>query len=134
MNPIIAVNDLARNVPFLNSLVDNTNTASYYYVMTWGRSDQVIPATGNGLFYFSYILAPVVSMMILCLGHYFEKRMHNSISVPEYIIYCYSSIVISYNMFNSVSTMMMKLSITLLPLLFVLYLSKKINKISYNHT
>lgn len=133
MNPIIAFNDLARNVPFLNSLVDNTNTASYYYVMTWGRSDQVIPATGNGLFYFSYILAPVVSMMILCLGHYFEKRMHNSTSVPEYIIYCYSSIVISYNMFNSVSTMMMKLSITLLPLLFVLYLSKKMNQISYNH-
>ena len=59
--------------------------------------------------------------------------MHNSTSVPEYIIYCYSSIVISYNMFNSVSTMMMKLSITLLPLLFVLYLSKKMNQISYNH-
>ena len=119
INPIIAFNDLARSVPFLNLLVDNTNTASYYYVMTWGRGDQVIPATGNGLFYFSFILAPVVSMMILCIGHYFEKRMHNSTSVPEYIIYCYSSIVISYNMFNSVSTMMMKLSITLLPLLFV---------------
>lgn len=133
INPIIAFNDLARSVPFLNSLVDNTNTASYYFVMTWGRSDQVIPATGNGLFYFSFILAPVVSMIILCFGHYFEKCMHKSTSVPEYMIYCYSSIVISYNMFNSVSTMMMKLSITLLPLLFVLYLSKKISKISYSH-
>lgn len=133
INPIIAFNDLARSVPFLNSLVDNTNTASYYFVMTWGRSDQVIPATGNGLFYFSYILAPVVSMIILYFGHYFEKCMHKSTSVPEYMIYCYSSIVISYNMFNSVSTMMMKLSITLLPLLFVLYLSKKISKISYSH-
>lgn len=133
INPIIAFNDLARSVPFLNSLVDNSNTASYYFVMTWGRSDQVIPATGNGLFYFSFILAPVVSMIILCFGHYFEKCMHKSTSVPEYMIYCYSSIVISYNMFNSVSTMMMKLSITLLPLLFVLYLSKKISKISYSH-
>lgn len=128
INPIIAFNDLCRNVPFLNLLVDYSNTSSYYFTNVWGRTDQVIPATGNGLFYFGYIFAPCVSVLILKLAHKFEKFSYSSKSVPDYIISCYCCTVIAYNMFNSVSTMMMKLTITLVPLLLALYLSKKLSK------
>lgn len=126
INPMIAFNDITRNIPFLNLLTDNTNTASHYFVTIWGRKDQVIPASGNGLFYFGYIFAPIVPILTLTLAHYFESRMQKSSSIAEIIVFCYSSTVISYNIFNSVSTMMMKLSITLLPLLLCLYFSRKI--------
>ena len=126
VNPMIAFNDVTRNIPFFNLLTDNTNTASHYFVMTWGRKDQVIPASGNGLFYFSYMFAPIVPILTLTLAHFFESRMQKSSSIAEIMVFCYSSVVISYNMFNSVSTMMMKLTITLIPVLLCLYFSRKI--------
>lgn len=128
IDPLIIFNDMFRSVPFFSSFTDNINTSSYYFVTIWGRTDQVIPATGNGLFYFGYLLAPLVPILILRLAHFFETRMIYSTSLAEFVIYCYSSIVISYNIFNSVSTMMMKLSITLIPLIFCLSLSKKMRQ------
>lgn len=128
INPIIMINDIVSNVPFVSKLVHIANTSNYYFFNVWGRSDQVIPATGNGLFYFGYLFSPMVSIIILLIAHYFEKKMRTSDSVPEYIIYCYACAVISYNIFNSVSTMMMKLTITVLPLLLSLYFSRKLSK------
>lgn len=126
--PSILFNDICRNVPFLNYLADNSNTSSFYYVNVWGRTDQVIPATGNGLFYFGYIFAPCVSMVIIQIAHWFEKKALLAKTMPEYLIYCYSCVVISYNTFNSLSIMLMKLTIILLPLSFALYLSKLLQK------
>lgn len=126
IDPLIVFNDLTRSVPFLNLLTDNTNTSSYYYGMIWERRDQIIPASGNGLFYWGYILAPLVPIFILNIAHYFEKRIRNATSVDEIIIYSYLSVNMSYFMFSSVSIVMMFLSIIFIPLLFVLYISKRI--------
>ena len=127
-NPSIAVNDMCQTIPFINVLFDANNTSVHYFHMAWGRTDQVIPATGNGLFYFSYVFAPCVSMVFIKLSHYFDKLKEKATSLPEFVVYCYSCCVVSYNIYNSVTTMMMKITITLVPLLFALYISKQVNR------
>lgn len=128
LDPMIAFNDLFRNVVFFNKLIDYSNTSSFYFVQAWGRTDQVIPASGNGLFYFGYLFAPCVPILIFSIARYFESKAYSSKSLPDYIIYSYACVVICYNTFNSVSTMMMKLSITLLPLLLASYLCRNNSK------
>ena len=132
LNPVMAFHDICKNIPFVNVLTDTKATSSYYFQSVWGRTDQVIPATGNGLFYFGYIFAPCVSILFIRLSHYFDSLKDHASSLPEYVIYCYSCSVVSYNIYNSVSTMMMKLTITIIPLLFIVFISKQINRQKYD--
>ena len=134
INPIMALNDMGQTIPFVNVLVDYQNTSSYVFQRVWGRSDQVIPALGNGLFYFGYVFAPLVSVVFISIAHYFEKLKNNARGLPEFIIYCYACAIVSYNIYNSIHTMMMKLTITILPLMFAVYLANCVNRKKRNGT
>jgi hypothetical protein len=122
----ILFNDLFQNVPFLSKIVDPIRTSSYYYYDIWGRTDQVIPATGNGLFYFGYLFAPLVPIFILYISAKFTKYVYKSQSIPEILIYSYASVTITYNCFNSISSLMMKLTIFILPTILIIWLNKRV--------
>lgn len=120
----ILFNDLFQNVPFLSSFVNLHNTSSYYFFQIWGRNDQVIPATGNGLFYFGFFFAPLVPVIIISLGAYFMKKAYSATNIPELVIYIYGGTIITYNSFNSISSLMMKITIFIIPVLIIVKLNK----------
>lgn len=119
------VNDFFKAVPIASNYVKPEDTSSYYFLQVWGRNDQVIPATGNGMFYFGYVLAPMVPILIITLACFFEKKLQTAKSIPEIIVYIYASAVISYNMFNAVNSLGMKLIIYVLPLSLIIWANKK---------
>jgi hypothetical protein len=125
--PLFSIGDMFRNVPFISSLVSDMECATYYFSKVWGRTDQVIPSVGNGLFYFGYIFAPIVPATTLSLAHYFEKKIYTTNSVSFIMIYVYMASVISYNAFNSISSLFMKLFISLLPPLVIIFINNKMS-------
>jgi len=127
ISPVILFNDLISNVPFLSILSDSTNTSQAYYFKLWGRTDQVVPSSGNGLFYFGFIIAPVVPVLIICLGHFFEKKAIKAKRLSEYVIYIFISSTVGYNIYNQVSSLTMKLTITVFPILLFICLNKKVS-------
>ena len=129
INPEILLNDLCENAPVITKFANMSNTSDFFYWLEWGRDDQVVPSTGNGIFYFGPIFAPIVPIAICTLTHKFEIYTKKSKNVYAYIVYCYSTCVVGYNIFNAVSSLAMKLTIFLLPLLAGLYY---VNKVSRN--
>lgn len=121
----ILLNDLFQNVPFIAGIVNTENTSNYYFAQVWNRTDQVIPSTGNGLFYFGYFLAPLVPIAIILLALFFEKKAFKATSIPELVIYTYATATVSYNVFNTVSSLAMKLSIFIIPAIIVIYINKR---------
>lgn len=125
INPKMLFSDLFQSTPFVSGMIDSSETSAYYFLKIWDRNDQVIPSTGNGLFYFGYLLAPLVPVFIIILAHFFEKKVQKAVTVPETIIYIYAAVTVAYNIFNAVSSLGMKLSIYILPAVLVVYLNKK---------
>lgn len=119
-------NDLFKNVPFFSSIVNTHNTSSHYFLEVWGRSDQVIPSTGNGIFFFGFILSPLVPIFIIFFGAYFIRKAYLTTNIPELVVYIYSGTVITYNSFNSISSFMMKFTIFILPLIIITKINKHI--------
>ena len=135
VSPAILFNDFFQNVPFFSLLTDPSNNTHSYYFAIWGRSDQIVPSSGNGLFYFGFVLAPLVPVLIASLGHLFEKKSRETTFLSEYIVYTFASATICYNIFNQVSSLMMKISITIFPVLLAVYVNKiarRKNKINNN--
>ena len=125
ISPVILFNDLFGNVPFLTKLTDYTEGSHFLFSQVWGRTDQIIPASGNGLFYFGYFLSPTVPIAGICLAHYFEKLRYKSITLGEFVVYTYACAMVSYNMFNQVQSMMMKITISIMPVVIAVYINKK---------
>jgi len=122
ISPFTMFNDIMQNVPILSKSVDKFHTSNFFYFEVWNRTDQVIPSSGNGLFWFGYVLAPVVPIMAFLLAHVFEIKYLKSKTIESIFVYGYATCVISYNIYNSVSSLMMKLSIFLLPLFITIYI------------
>lgn len=133
ISPVIFFNDFFQNVPFLSLLTDSSNNTHTYYFAIWGRTDQIVPSSGNGLFYFGFVLAPLVPVLITCLGHYFEKKSRETKILSEFIIYTFASATICYNIFNQVSSLMMKISITIFPILLAVYVNRKARNNQLNY-
>lgn len=129
IDPTILYNDLVQNMPFLSKTANLTNCSNFYYFKEWQRHDQIIPASGNGLFAFGYIIAPIVPFIIMKFGHYFEIKAAKCNSVSCLVVYVFACSTICYNMFNSISSLMMKFSITLFPLLVIITINRIINKV-----
>ena len=126
-NFLLMINDLFSNIPLLSKFTDDKYSSLYLFLKFWDRNDQVIPSSGNGLFYFGYFLAPVVPVLIATLAHFFEKKRYESMYLTEYVVYTFACATISYNIFNQVSSLMMKLFITVMPIVIIISINKKWN-------
>lgn len=126
-NPIMIWNDITQSMPILSNFCDYNNTSDYYYFREWGRNDQIIPSSGNGIFYLGYYLGPIVPMLVTRIAYKFEQLSKKSRFVSEYIAYTFACTTVSYNIFNSVSSLFMKLSITILPVILIILINKKVN-------
>ena len=124
VSPVILFNDFFQNIPFFSLLSDSSNNTHAYFFRIWGRTDQIAPSSGNGLFYFGFVFAPLVPVLIASLGHYFERKSKSTSLLSEYAIYTFASSTVCYNIFNQVSSLMMKLSITIFPILLAVYINK----------
>ncbi len=126
ISPSIFFNDILRNVPILSKLTSRSVSSSQYFLDVWGRNDQVIPAAGNGLFYFGYILSPIVSVFQISVAHNFEKRALNTKMFSSKVINMYICVMLTYGCFSSISIFMQKLSNTVIVVLFVSLLNSKV--------
>lgn len=125
-NPLIMWNDATQNMPILSNLSNLNNTSEYYYFKVWNRNDQIIPSSGNGIFYFGYFLGPIIPILITKLAYKFESISNHVKTVPEFIIFTFACATVSYNIFNSVSSLFMKLFITILPVVIIVSINKRI--------
>ncbi len=125
----ILVTDICNYVPFLNSIVQSNMSSNDYFLEYIGRTDQVIPATGNGLFYLGYVLAPVVPIVNISITRLFEKKLYKRcIDVDELTIYTYATVMLAYNTFNNISSFYMKLTIYIIPSLLICIFAKKLSQ------
>jgi hypothetical protein len=127
-DPFLIINDLIKSTPILSKFCNSLNTSDFYYFKIWGRHDQIIPSSGNGLFYFGYIFAPIVPIIITKLSHFLEVKANKTKHISLYIVYIYSSAVVGYNIFNSVSSLTMKLTITILPVILAVHINRNIQR------
>lgn len=127
-DPFMMLNDLTKSTPILSKFCNELNTSEFYYFKVWGRNDQIIPSSGNGLFYFGFIFAPIVPIIITKISHFFEVKANKAKYISLYIVYIYSSAVVGYNIFNSVSSLTMKLTITIMPVILAVHLNRNIQK------
>ena len=126
-NFLLMINDTFSNIPLLSKITDSKYSSLYLFLKFWERNDQVIPSSGNGLFYFGYFFAPVVPVFITTLAHYFEKKSYEARYLTEFIVYTFACATISYNIFNQISSLMMKIFVTVLPIIFIVYINKRMN-------
>lgn len=133
MSFVVMLNDCLTSVPFLSKLVSPARTSTIWYSVVWqGRADQVIPAVGNGLFYFGYLLAPLVTVFQIRVAREFEKAAYRSKSVAMLIVFTYSAIMLIYGCFSSISIFFQKLVIICFPVAVICFLNEKLqNKNRY---
>lgn len=125
----ILISDIFNYVPYLNSVVQPYMSSNDYFLQFIGRNDQVIPATGNGLFYFGYVLAPVVPIINISITRLFERKLYKRyIDVDELTIYTYATIMLAYNTFNNISSFYMKLTIYIIPSLLICLFIKALSE------
>lgn len=79
----IIFTDFVRAIPFLSSLVKSKfmvtssvlfGEAIYGITITTGRTDQILPAIGQGYFYFGFLLAPVIPCILAYLSIMLERK------------------------------------------------------------
>ena len=125
----ILIADIFNYVPYLNTVVQSNMSSNDYFLQYIGRNDQVIPATGNGLFYFGHVLAPIVPIVNISITRLFERKLYKRcIDVDELTIYTYATVMLAYNTFNNISSFYMKLTIYIMPSLLICLLVKALSQ------
>lgn len=120
------LNDLFANVPIINRFTSSTWSASQYFVKVFsGRNDQIMPAIGNGMFYFGLLLSPIVSFIQIEVALWFERHAKTAFSFPKYVVFTYASIMLIYGCFGSIQIFMQKLSINVLLAAIIVSINEK---------
>lgn len=128
------VNDLFYSFPILSHYInpDETTTKIFQNVF-YGRTDQVVPAIGNGLFSFGYVLCPLVTIFQLELSLWFEKYAKKSKTIGKQMIFIYATIMLAYGCFSSVSIFIQKLVIPVSVIAIIVSINEYYNVYVKNH-
>ena len=119
-------NDIFNYVPILSGFTNFSMTTNRFFLDFIGRNDQVIPAMGNGLFYFGVVFAPLVPIVNIKISRIFEKKAYKSgLNVDELTLFSYAAVMLSYNTFNNISSFYMKLTIYILPSIIICFVIKQ---------
>lgn len=102
----VFIGDILGNFAFLGKIFNvypNTNEMFNNIFFSYsGRVDQIIPAIGQGYFYFGYILSPILSGIVIVFSLYLEKNYTYQKDIIKRYIYILMFIMIpmipiSYN-------------------------------------
>lgn len=125
-SPTCLFNDLFQNVPIINKFTNFNNSSIYWFLSIWKRTDQVIPAAGNGMFYVGYLCSPIVTVFQLVVAREFEKRSETTNNIASLVAFTYITVMITYGCFSSISIFMQKLTNTVFVVLIISIINQKV--------
>lgn len=125
--------DLLNNMPVINHFIDTRNASVNMFNMYIGRAyngitgDQIIPLVGQSSIYFSYILAPLLSVLSVFLIRYFDRKYHES-NTPMIYIFAFTSAWIGVITILNLTIFMSWLYVRIIPLtLLIMFTEMKIS-------
>lgn len=118
--PHYLINDVIHGIPILSKFTDTTQMSRCMFDRLNLVKDQVIPITGQGLYYFTWVLAPIGVCFIIRICRYMETFIYKAKTLPQIYIYCYATVMLSYACFSSITIFFQKLIISTLPTMVVI--------------
>ena len=117
--------DFLRSIPVINHYVPKERTSTYVFHKAVGRDDQILPLIGQSYAYFGFILAPLLSIMIIILVRRLDYRFYYNSSYKKYA-YAFAVVWIAASpMCHNLSLIFMWLFIRIIPFYAVLALTDK---------
>lgn len=120
------INDTLSGLMYFYRFADHSCTSRIWFDMICGRNDQVIPASGQGLYYFTPLFAPLMPCIVIYFAHLFEKRLYTARTIPLLFVYAYAVAYSLYACFSSYTVFVNKMTAGVLPVFLVVYLNERI--------
>lgn len=117
--------DFLRSIPIINHYVPKEITSTYVFHKAVGRDDQILPLIGQSYAYFGFLLAPLLTILIIMLVRRLDYRFYYNSSYKKYA-YAFAVVWIAASpMCHNLSLIFMWLFIRIIPFYAVLALTDK---------
>ncbi len=77
--------DLINNMPYINTKFDTSQASVDIFNGLVGRTDQIIPSIGQGVYYLTIFLAPLVSFLNVIILRKFDRMFSNSLNMKTFV-------------------------------------------------
>ncbi|WP_221395360.1 hypothetical protein [Clostridium perfringens] len=120
--------DILNNMPIVNHWIDNSNGSinlyNAYIGRLWnGSGDQIIPLVGQSIVYFSPLFAPLLSILMVKLVRYFDRRYIKSNTLSIYL-YAFAGAWIGVSIILNLTIMMSWVYIRIIPLFLIIKMTE----------
>lgn len=119
------LNDLFYNVPGLSRYFDGEDRTTVLFNSWIGTKSSIVPAIGQGLFYFGTVLSVIPELIFLWIMSVFDNKMRNAVNIAEVFFYSYFAIEFGYIYYQNISLLFSFLLGTAIPLIVLLKLFSK---------
>ena len=105
-HPLTAITETLAELPAGGRLFARYSTSVLFNETLWGiswRTDQLIPAVGQGLLYFGGGLAPVIPLLFALMSFQFEKMADECQSVKKRGLMLFASVICAFLIGNNLS-------------------------------
>lgn len=105
-HPLTAITETLAELPAGGRIFARYSTSVLFNETLWGisgRTDQLLPAVGQGLLYFGGGLAPVIPLLFALMSFRFEKMADECQSVKKRGLMLFASVICAFLIGNNLS-------------------------------
>lgn len=97
------LNDLFYNVPGISQYFDGEDRITVLFNAWKGTQSAIVPAIGQGLFYFGMVLSVIPELVFLWMMSKFDIKARNANNIMEVFFYSYFAVRFGYTYYQNIS-------------------------------